>query len=88
MTPRRARAERFGEAAARLSAAASILLGWRPEEFWSATPAELAAALQFPGAGDAPDVATIEALKQRFPDDNGRGTFDTHAACAKSRERR
>jgi hypothetical protein len=59
----------FGEAAARLSAAATLLLGWRPTEFWDATPAELALALQGPTAADGPDVATLEALRLRFPDD-------------------
>jgi uncharacterized phage protein (TIGR02216 family) len=59
----------FGEAAARLSGAATLLLGWRPTEFWEATPAELALALHAPHGADGPDVATIEALQRRFPDD-------------------
>ena len=60
---------RFGEAAARLSSAASALLGWRPRDFWSATPAELVAALSLLTAEtDAPDANTIEMLRQRFPD--------------------
>ena len=37
--------ERFSEAAGRLAGLAGALLGWRPEEFWKATPAELAAVL-------------------------------------------
>ncbi|MFN3516451.1 MAG: phage tail assembly chaperone [Novosphingobium sp.] len=37
--------ERFGPGALRLSALAAQLLGWRPAEFWAATPAELAAIL-------------------------------------------
>jgi hypothetical protein len=62
--------EGFGEAAARLCSAASMLLGWRPDEFWNATPAELGLALQAPDAvSDAPDAATIEDLRKRFPDD-------------------
>lgn len=60
--------EQFGEAAARLCNAASLLLGWRPNDFWEATPAELALALQAPDSDEGPDRATIEALKQRFPD--------------------
>ena len=61
--------ELFGEAAARLCNATAVLLGWRPDEFWSATPAELCLALQAPGAGpDGPDLATIDALRRRFPD--------------------
>lgn len=62
--------EWFGEAAARLCHAAAMMLGWRPSEFWDATPAELALALEAPALGEAPDAATIEALRQRFPDEN------------------
>ena len=61
--------ERFGEAAVRLCHAAGSLLGWRPADFWEATPAELATALRAPELADAPDLATIEALKLRFPDE-------------------
>lgn len=39
---------RFGPAALRLAGIAARLLGWRPAEFWAATPAELAAALAPP----------------------------------------
>ena len=60
----------FGEVAKRLSGAAAMLLGWRPDDFWNATPAELAAVL---GAlapdADAPDALTIDELRRRFPDD-------------------
>lgn len=38
----------FGNAAMRWCALAARLLGWRPAEFWSATPAELAMALAAP----------------------------------------
>lgn len=62
--------QRFGEAAGRLSSAASLLLGWRPNEFWDSTPAELALAIMFDERpADAPDATTIEALKRRFPDE-------------------
>lgn len=62
--------ERFGDAAAQLWGAASILLGWRPDEFWSATPAELMGALQGPAADtDVPDGDLIADLRRRFPDD-------------------
>jgi uncharacterized phage protein (TIGR02216 family) len=61
---------KFGDAAARLSGAAGAFLGWRPDEFWNATPAELALTLTPPGdAGEAPDRATIDALRTRFPDE-------------------
>jgi hypothetical protein len=46
------------------------LLGWRPNEFWDATPAELGLALRAPEERpDGPDAATIERLRSRFPDD-------------------
>lgn len=34
--------ERFAQAATRLAGFAGVVLGWSPETFWSATPAELA----------------------------------------------
>lgn len=37
--------DRFGPMAARLAGLAARLLGWRPDEFWRATPAELMAIL-------------------------------------------
>jgi uncharacterized phage protein (TIGR02216 family) len=37
--------ERFADAAARLAGTVPLLLGWLPDHFWSATPAELAAIL-------------------------------------------
>ena len=54
-------------AAAHLAAAA---LGWRPQEFWQATPAELATAL---GVDAAPAAAPVDAgwlagLMEQFPD--------------------
>lgn len=58
----------FGAAAARLSGAACALLGWRPDEFWSSTPAELATALASPLADEPIERSAIEELKQRFPD--------------------
>ncbi|WP_234024914.1 phage tail assembly chaperone [Tsuneonella amylolytica] len=44
----------FGAAALTLSALAARALGWRPGEFWSATPAELAACLADPAAPPPP----------------------------------
>ena len=43
----------FGAGAQRLAGLCARMLGWRPDEFWRATPAELAAIL----APDAPDPA-------------------------------
>jgi uncharacterized phage protein (TIGR02216 family) len=59
----------FGDAAARLCGATALLLGWRPGEFWNATPAELVVALSGLTANEPPDQGTIDALRQRFPDD-------------------
>ena len=46
---------RFGEIAGRLAGHAGLLLGWRPDEFWNTTPAELAAILTLLQAGLGPD---------------------------------
>ena len=59
----------FGEAAARFAGAAAMLLGWRPNEFWEATPAELAAALQLNAETEGPDGETLAELMRRFPDE-------------------
>ena len=61
--------ERFGEKASELSSAASLLLGWRPGEFWNSTPIELANAISVGTLTEAPDAATIEELRRRFPDE-------------------
>lgn len=69
MTLRQAQDGRFGDAAVRLFGAAVTLLGWRPPEFWNATPAELAAALSpEAGAAEAPGREEIERLRALFPD--------------------
>lgn len=69
MTLRQAEGRAFGDAAARLCAIAGQLLGWRPGEFWNATPAELVLAMNVAPSADAPDAKTIEALRRRFPDE-------------------
>lgn len=38
--------EAFAEGAVRLAGVAGLLLGWRPDEYWRATPDELAAVMQ------------------------------------------
>lgn len=61
----------FSEGAARLAGLAGALLGWRPDDFWRATPAELAAVLNaLAGDGGAAPVtqAELARLKERFPD--------------------
>lgn len=62
--------ERFSESAGRLAGLAGALLGWRPDEFWRATPAELGAVLGAL-AGEAAGAVSrseFEQLMQRFPD--------------------
>ncbi len=59
----------FGESARGLAGAAAQWLGWTPDTFWNATPAELSDALAPPSETIAPpEQATIEALMKRFPD--------------------
>ncbi|MEA3064041.1 MAG: hypothetical protein QOJ27_476 [Sphingomonadales bacterium] len=62
--------EKFSEAAARLAGLAGALLGWRPGEFWPATPAELGAVLEaMLGPGEmAASRTDLERLMKRFPD--------------------
>ncbi|HWJ71214.1 MAG TPA: phage tail assembly chaperone [Sphingobium sp.] len=63
----------FADCARRLAGQAGLLLGWRPEEYWAATPEELATGLaplhDGPGA-DVPamDRALIARLKEIHPD--------------------
>ncbi len=69
----------FAAAAVRLSGTAAVLLGWTPDTFWAATPAELEAVLMaLAGASTGigaemmaagpPDAATITRLMEQFPD--------------------
>jgi len=62
----------FSEAAVRLAGWTALTLGWRPDDFWHATPAELlaiaAAMLRRTDAASPPDPATLQALMEAFPD--------------------
>ncbi|WP_133364607.1 phage tail assembly chaperone [Qipengyuania sediminis] len=44
----------FAQTAARLAGLAARVLGWRPGEFWAATPAEMAMSLGGEGPNEAP----------------------------------
>jgi uncharacterized phage protein (TIGR02216 family) len=63
-------AESFTESARTLAGLAGALLGWRPDEFWRATPAELAAVLEalMPESPAAVSPADLERLMEMFPD--------------------
>jgi hypothetical protein len=59
----------FGRAALRLCGLAARSLGWRPAEFWAATPAELAAVLAPPDAVRPLDRGDLSRLMEQ--DDAG-----------------
>lgn len=67
MTP-----DHFGLSAARLAGLAGAVLGWRPEEFWSATPAELLSILHALAAQHESDVRAgagdLYRMMEMFPD--------------------
>lgn len=61
--------ERFGVRALALIPLAARVLGWTPDTFWAATPADLAAALADPAAPPAPlSRADLDRLLEH---DNG-----------------
>lgn len=60
----------FGQAAVRLAGFTAVVLGWRPDEFWNATPEELAVILaaHIQPENAPADRATLERLKETHPD--------------------
>ncbi|MEO1730552.1 MAG: phage tail assembly chaperone [Pseudomonadota bacterium] len=63
----------FREKALRWCWLAAHTLGWRPEEFWRATPSELASALHDPlvaSGSTVPSRDLIQSMMER--DSNGR----------------
>lgn len=60
----------FSDAALELAGLAGALLGWRPEEFWRSTPAELAAVLRAIAGDEARPASRgeLERLMEMFPD--------------------
>jgi hypothetical protein len=62
---------RFEAAARRAARVAAVTLGWRPDDFWAATPADLRTALGLDDAGDeAPVTAAVLArMMEGCPDD-------------------
>ncbi|MGR6330428.1 phage tail assembly chaperone [Sphingomonas sp. XXL09] len=63
---------RFAVAATRLAGMAGVTLGWPPDVFWQATPAELAAVVRAAAGaecgGEPPDAALIARLRKEHPD--------------------
>ena len=58
--------ERFGPGAVRLGGLTARLLSWRPDHFWQATPAELAAILSpYTSAGDSLARTDLERLMEQ-----------------------
>jgi len=61
----------FADATRRACALSARLLGWRPAEFWAATPAELAMALTDPSEATTsapPDRDLIVRMMECDPD--------------------
>jgi|APFEC2959095136_1045048.scaffolds.fasta_scaffold00092_22 uncharacterized phage protein (TIGR02216 family) len=60
----------FTGAALQAARVAAALLGWAPDSFWAATPADLRNALGLDLAGEAPaDTALLVRLMEAFPDE-------------------
>jgi hypothetical protein len=59
----------FAAAARRWCALAAQLLGWRPAEFWNATPAELVMALADPASPDPACPPSREAIARMMERD-------------------
>ncbi|HEX8555969.1 MAG TPA: phage tail assembly chaperone [Sphingomonas sp.] len=62
----------FSNQAGRLAGMAGAVIGWSPDLFWSATPAELATVVAaLTGVGDTatpPDADTIARMQEADPD--------------------
>ncbi|WP_314816760.1 phage tail assembly chaperone [Sphingopyxis jiangsuensis] len=62
----------FGVSAVRLLGTMARIAGWRPEEFWAATPADVAAVLggwrDEEAGGAGVDRAALGAMMESFPD--------------------
>ncbi|MFN3991009.1 MAG: phage tail assembly chaperone [Erythrobacter sp.] len=63
----------FAAGARRRFPLAARLLGWRPDEFWRATPAELALALADPNGAEAMTPPTRETIARMMERDDNAG---------------
>ena len=64
---------RLGPGAIMLAGVLARVAGWRPDEFWAATPADVRAVLAGweeadAHAGSVLDRAALAAMMERFPD--------------------
>ena len=73
MTLHRAQDERasFANCARRLAGLVPRALGWRPGEFWNATPAELAAILADTGEPGGEPLSRVELITLMERDSDG-----------------
>ena len=62
--------ETFADTAPQWASLSAQVLGWRPPEFWQATPAELATALRDPASLSAAQGPTREQLAHMMERDN------------------
>ena len=62
----------FAAAARTLAGQTALLLGWRPPEFWAATPAELAAIFAVKAGIDPPGMGRDDFADLLERDRNGR----------------
>lgn len=63
--------DRLGPAAVTLAGVMARVAGWRPDEFWATTPADVRAVLAGWVEADAEaslDGAALAAMMERFPD--------------------
>lgn len=60
----------FGPAALVLAGLMARVCGWRPDDFWAATPADAAAVLAAwrDDAGEGVDTPCLSAMMEQFPD--------------------
>jgi len=61
----------FAECARRFAGVAGAMLGWSPDAFWAATPADLAAVTAALGGEEgaaSADAALVARLREAFPD--------------------
>jgi hypothetical protein len=53
----------------KLAGQTALYFGWRPDDFWNATPAELAAIVAaLSGSSEAVDTQKLATLMELFPD--------------------